>query len=87
MATSISGKVLSITADRVGTYILLDNDPGIGPKDNLFRLMLDHVNYNAIYSLALTAAVNRWNLHIRIQGDGEISSSVEAAIKHARVNW
>jgi hypothetical protein len=81
MATRVTGKVITLIADRQGAFIGLDNDPKLGPKDNLWRLKLDHANYNALYSLALAAAANRWSLNIRIEGDSPINVSVDAAIK------
>ena len=87
MATRIAGKVIGLSADRLGALIALDNDPSVGPKDNEFRLELEHSNYNALYSIALAAAANRWTLQIRIAGDGQIEIGVEAAIKSLGVAW
>jgi hypothetical protein len=87
MATRITGKVLGIGVDREGTQIILDNDPNIGPKDNQFMLRLDHSNYNALYSLVLAAAANRWTIHIRISGDGQIDPTLEAGIRNIGVDW
>jgi len=87
MATRLGGKVTALIADRVGAVIVLDNDPSVGPKDNSWRLMLDHANYNALYSIALAAAANRWTLSIRIQGDEAIDVSKEAAIKSLGVEF
>jgi len=87
MATSIYAKVIALKVDRLGASIGLDNDPSIGPKGNEFRLELEHANYNALYSLALAAAANRWPLLIRIAGDGQIDPGVEAVIKSLAVGW
>lgn len=81
MATRSVGKVKSIVADRSGVVIELDNEPSLGPKDNVWLLKQDHRNYSALFSLALAAAANRWALTIRIEGGGEIDSSLDAAVK------
>jgi len=87
MATRMTGKVIGLAVDRDGTSIVLDNDPSLGPKDNQWRLKLDHSNYNALYSLALAAAANRWTLMIRIEGDGQIDPALVASIRHMAVDW
>ncbi len=87
MAVRVIGTVIRLYADREGAVIALDNDPSLGPKGNEWRLKLDHSNYNALYSLTLAAAANRWPLSIRIEGSAEIDPEREAAIKLLRVNW
>lgn len=87
MATKLSGRVISLQADRQGVYIGLDNDPKLGPKGNIWQLKQDHSNYNALFSLFLAAAANRWPIGIRIEGDDEIDIGRDAAIRHAGVSW
>ena len=87
MATSVTGKVTFLLVDRKGAFISVNNDPAIGPKDNAWRLKIDHSNYNALYSLALAAAANRWPLRIRIEGEDQIDPGREAAIRHMAVAW
>jgi hypothetical protein len=87
MAIRITGKVIGLGVDRDGTNIVLDNDPSFGPKDNQWRLKLAHSNYNALFSLALAAAANRWTLMIRIEGDGQIDPTLEAGIRNMGVDW
>lgn len=87
MAVRVTGKVRTLIADRSGVFIELDNDSSIGPKDNIWLLKGDHRNFNALYSLALAAAANRWPLTIRIEGDSQIDSSVDAAVKTLGVAW
>lgn len=87
MAVRVSGKVAGIGVDREGTLIILDNDPALGPKDNQWRLKLDHSNYNALYSCTLAAAANRWSISIRIEGDQEINAGREAAIKSIGIDF
>ena len=54
---------------------------------------LSQINYhvmlsdNALYSLALAAAANRWPLRIRIEGEDQIDPGREAAIRHMAVAW
>jgi hypothetical protein len=81
MATRLSGKIATLIADRDGAFVGLDNDPSVGPKGNIWRLKIDHSNYNALYSLALAAAANRWKINIRIEGDDPINIEVDAAVK------
>ncbi|MGK6309788.1 hypothetical protein [Variovorax sp. DT-64] len=87
MATRLTGKVVGLGADREGVNIVLDNDPAIGPKDNQWTLENGHSNFNALFSLALAAAANRWPLVIRIQGDGQIDPAVPASIRNMAVSW
>ena len=87
MATRAQGKITTLIADRVGAAVILDNDPATGPKENVWRLGLDHVNYNALYSLCLAAAANRWSVTIRIAGDEAIDAAREAAIKSIGVEF
>ncbi|MHA7207931.1 hypothetical protein [Arthrobacter sp. MDT1-65] len=81
MATKLSGFIIAIRVDRVGVAIALDNDATIGPLNNEFRLLPDHSQYNAIYSMALLAAANHRGVLIRIGGDGQIDPTLEATIK------
>ena len=83
----LGGKIVDLVGDRGGTLIRLDNDPKDGPKDNVWKLELGHDNYNALYSLALAAAINRWPVGIRIAGDEEINQQREAGIKSLGVTW
>lgn len=81
MPTRLRGQIVGIRADRVGAAIALDNDPSVGPLNNEFILLGDHAQFNAVYSLALLAATNRWSILIRIGGDEQIDSTKEATIK------
>jgi hypothetical protein len=87
LSMGITGKVITLVADRPGVFIELDNDPSIGPKNNVWLLKEDHRNFNALYSLALAAAANRWPLTIRIEGNSQIDPLVDAAIKTVGVAW
>lgn len=80
------GKVRRIYPDDGGTYIELDiptTPPR--PKDGYFRLEQAHSNYNALYSLLLVAAVNRYDLEIRTAAD--ITPDEVAVVLYMRVDW
>ena len=82
-----TGRVMRLVVDRRGVRIVLDNDPAVGPKDNLWILPNDHANFSALYSLVLAGAANRWPLVIRIAGDGPINPNQEAEVAHIGVAW
>ncbi len=81
MATRLSGRIKTLVGDRGHVVIELDNNPELGPKGNIWFLQKDHRNFNALFSLALAAASNRWKITIRIEGDSAINSEVDANIK------
>jgi hypothetical protein len=87
MAVRLAGKVMNINVARNGTTVTLDNDPSIGPQGNIWLIKGDHTNYNALYSLVLAAAANRWTVAIRIEGDLEISPARDAAVRNISVTW
>jgi hypothetical protein len=81
------GQVSRIYANTSGAFIRL---AGLPPEDtpggeNYFELRLNHANYNALYSLALVAAANRYNLRIRTQSD--ITSASNAVVSYLVVDW
>jgi hypothetical protein len=82
-----SGRVMQLGVIREGVNLVLDNDPADGPKDNQWLLPNAHSNFNAIYSLALAAAANRWIVGIRIAGDAEIDPNREAEVARMGVSW
>lgn len=55
------------------------------PKDGYFFIETSHPNYNALYSLALAAAVNRYELSIRTTAD--ISNQAHAKVEYMVVDW
>lgn len=85
MATHFTGKVqrLYVTADQ--TYVRLGIPASEQPLESYFTLQQSHVNYNALYSLALSAAINGYNLTIRTAGD--VSPGEEARVRYMVVNW
>lgn len=68
-----------------GVNIRLAIPPEQAPKAGYFKLLLDHPNYHALYSLALTAAVNRYPLTIRTEED--ITSDATAIVNYMVVDW
>ena len=85
MTVRLKGKVIRLfPANRV-THIRLDIDPKVGPLDGYFDLKLDHDNYNALYTLALAAAVNRLPLTIRAVSD--IVATERAVVQYMVVDW
>jgi hypothetical protein len=68
-----------------GTNIRLALPAAEAPKDGYFRLELDHPNYFALYSLALSAAINRYPLQIRTKAD--ISPAETALVEYMVVDW
>ena len=87
MAVRVTSTVSQLYVRGEITYIMLDLPPEHGPKDNLYGLRLDLPNYNALFSLALAAAANRWPLTVRIIGPGDISSDKPAFVNYLVVNW
>ena len=87
MAIRNRGRIIAINAAREATAITLDNDPKVGPKDNAWLLRRSHENYNALFSLALAAAVNRLLVTVRIEGDDQIDPEKEAGIRNLSVTW
>jgi len=70
MANRVKGKVKKIYAHEDLVYVSLEGlDLGVTPKEEFFLLARNHPNYNALYSLALVAAVNRYELEIRTKAE------------------
>lgn len=85
MAHFATGKVIRLSPRSHTTFIRLDIDPKARPKDGFFELKLDNKNYNALYSLALAAAVNR--LPITIRTVAEIVADAFAEVQYMVVDW
>lgn len=84
MAIAGVGKVSRIYPHSAGCYIRLANlSPE--PQYGYFDLPISHPNYNSLYSLALAAAINRYDLGIRVSG--EISESEIATASYLWVDW
>jgi hypothetical protein len=86
MAIQAEGRVTRIFATRGHTYIRLALPSGtVRPKNGYFRLEREHDNYQAIYSLALSCAINGYVLSIRTVRD--ITKTEHAEVVYAVVDW
>jgi hypothetical protein len=86
MANNVTGKVSRLFTRSIGTSIRLHVPSGtVLPLDGYFNLRLTHPNYNALYSLALAAAVNGYDLKVR--ASAEINPAEEADVSYLVVNW
>jgi hypothetical protein len=81
----VKSTVKRLFVNVTGCYIKLEN-PEVAPK-NYFALLKSHSNYNALYALAVAAAVNRYNLHIRTVNNIDPSSDEDAEISYFVVDW
>jgi hypothetical protein len=86
MVFRVSGQVNRLFVSDGHCYIRID-DPEVVPKDGLFDLQQDHPNYNALYSLALSAAVNRYSLQIRTRGDIDPEADGYPPVSYLVVDW
>jgi len=86
MATRAKGKVSRIHPLDGVCKISLEGIPADAtPLEGVFRLEQDHDNYNALYSLALAAAVNRYDLDIGTYE--EIVPHHHGKVEFMLVNW
>ena len=86
MAVHARGQVSRIYTTGGYTYYRLAGLPAnLTPKNHYFRLAQTHSNYNALYSLALVAAVNRYRLWIRTNTD--IDPNQIATVRYMVVDW
>lgn len=86
MANTAKGKVGRIFPHENLAYIKLEGIAlDVTPKDGYFRLDRSHPNYAALYSLALVAAVNRYDLLIRTWAD--ITSQDYGEVAYMVVDW
>jgi hypothetical protein len=80
-----TAKVVRLYVLRGGTKIRLDLPAAEQPKDGYFTLPLTHDNYNALYSLALTSAINGYQMRIRTTTD--IDPGEPAEVLYTVVDW
>jgi hypothetical protein len=86
MAVNASGRISRIYAQKTYVAIRLANlPPELTPLSGYFVLRTTHPNYNALYSLALSAAVNRFVLTIRTEAD--ISPQQTADVWYFVADW
>lgn len=84
MVLAARGKITRIYPDPIQCYIQLDTQ-NPRPKDGYYKLLLSHANYNAIYSLCLSAAIN--DMEVKIRAESDIISSEHAEVNYATVDY
>ena len=88
MIPEATGRVTRLYVDQQICYITLDSPAASSPKDGQFSLRVGTPNYNSMYSLALAAAANRWQLTIRVEGQTPITPAMSPAfVVYVYVNW
>lgn len=89
MAVRVTGRVTRLYVSQLSsggvTFIQLQIPDNEQPMDNYFRLDQSHPNYNALYSLALSAAINRYPLSIRTVTD--ITPTAHGVVRYMVVDW
>lgn len=85
MSDNRKGLVTRLYATNGRTFIRLKLPPDQQPKDSYFELEQTHPNYNALFAIALSAAVNRQQLWI--DAAGEITPDVTPRIDYLVVDW
>ncbi len=84
-ATATVERIYVRADPEAGALIRLAIPASEAPLDGYFRLELDHPNYFALYSLALSAAINRYPLQIRTTA--EINPAETALVSYMVVDW
>lgn len=82
---SFTGRVQRLYVAEGWTRIRIEIPAADQPEENYFVLSQDHQNYNALYSLALAAAVNGNELTIRTKGD--INAGDVGNVRYMVVEW
>jgi hypothetical protein len=86
MAThNFDGHITALVPHRDATFISLDLPAAAQPEGGQFVLPVAHDNYNAIYSLALASAVNRYTVRIRTTAD--IDPGDRGEVEYFWVKW
>lgn len=88
MAFRFYGEVARLFVGTSGCFIRLENvtpEDAELPKDGYFLLPLSHVNYRALYSLALFASAGRHRLSIRSVTDADSASWAE--VSYVVLDW
>ena len=81
---NIKGHIRRVHMDDVACYILLQNENGV-PLQGTFQLLRTHPGFNAMYSLVLSAAANRYV--INLGGPDPISPGGFTKVISAFVDW
>lgn len=84
MARTATGKVVLLHVHEVTTIGLGDTNDVL-PKNGYFLLRPDNASFNALYSLALSAAINRHDL--KIVTTTEITPEESAEVERLAINW
>lgn len=79
------GKVARLYVREGATNIRLELPIAERAADTYFVLPQTHENYNALYSLALTAAVNGYDLWVRTTDD--VDANDPAEVRYLVVDW
>jgi hypothetical protein len=82
-----TGTITEIYVAQDMCAIRLDIPAAEAPNNGLFNLPLKTPNYNAMYSLILAAAANRWPLTIRVSGNAPITPALNAIVAYVVVHW
>lgn len=85
MADSKKGLVDRLFVSSENTNIRLEIPAAESPADGYFALPVGHTNYQALYSLALSAAINRYPLLIKTQD--QITPNAKAIVQYMVVDW
>mgnify|MGYP001110167387 CR=1 FL=1 len=83
MTDSVHGKITRVYTDENQVYI--KSDAVLKPKSGYFRLLLTHPNYNAVYSLLLSSAINKKTVKLRTMQD--ISPTEYGEINYVSVDF
>ena len=89
MASVVKGKISKLYPNQDSCYVgLLNLAANRQPKGKYFRLRLTHKNYNAIYSLMLSAAVNRSEISIKTPvNPADLNKTNYPEIDYVQVEW
>lgn len=82
MAVAVRGKIKTLYPQANGCYIEVMANPK--PKSGLFQIELNHPNYNSLFSLAVVAFVNNYDLQIRAKE--EINSNEIASVQYVTID-
>ena len=82
MAVAVRGKVTKLYPQENGCYLKIDASPK--PKDGFFWIGLNHPNYNSLFSIAVVAFVNNYELQVRAKA--EINSNEHASVSYVTID-
>jgi hypothetical protein len=82
-----TGRITELYVAQDMCAIILDIPAAEAPNNGFFSLPLNTPNYNAMYSLILAAAANRWPLKIRVSGNAPITPALNAIVEYVVVDW